>query len=350
MVIAKKYSIFDIPNGRKTHHGSIPRLGGVSFTPSVIFAMTFTIGVFFKYINKSDVAAYSGYYPDMMECNLFLCGLLLIYFGGVKDDLVGLRYRHKFLIQILSAMLVVFSGIYIDNFYGLLGIHEVVPWIGIPLTVIILIFVINAINLIDGIDGLASSISIFACCIYGTLFLFHGLWVYAALAFSTVGALIPFFCYNVFGNIKKGRKLFMGDAGSLTLGFILSYLSVRYICHIPEFMMAPIGNALVVAVSPILIPMLDVVRVVLVRLRKRRHIFKADRNHIHHKLLDMGMSKSSALLLILSLNATFCIINFILMQHLNCTFIFLTDILLWSAANIYFSYVKKKRNVSIAVY
>jgi UDP-N-acetylmuramyl pentapeptide phosphotransferase/UDP-N-acetylglucosamine-1-phosphate transferase len=346
LAIAIKYSLFDTQNERKLHKGTVSRLGGVSFIPCILFAMTFSIGIFFKYVNENND---NGHFPNLLEYNFLVCGLLMIYLGGVKDDFIGIRYRHKFLIQILSAVFVVFSGLYIDNLHGFLGIREVIPWIGIPLTIVILVFVINAMNLIDGMDGLASSISIFALCIYGTLFLLHGIWIYAALAFSTVGTLIPFFYYNMFGNIEKGHKLFMGDAGSLTLGFILGFLSLRYVCHTPELMM-PTGNMLVVAVSPILVPMFDVVRVILVRIKKGRHLFKADRSHIHHKLLDLDLSNSFTLLLILFISATFCFINFTLMQHINCTFIFLIDILLWSVANVYFSYALRRKKVNEAVF
>ncbi|MDR2680625.1 MAG: undecaprenyl/decaprenyl-phosphate alpha-N-acetylglucosaminyl 1-phosphate transferase [Tannerella sp.] len=301
--------------------------------------MMFSFGVFYRLIDGFE---YDGFYPNHSEFSLFLCGLLLIYLGGVKDDLIGLRYRHKFTIQIISSVLVVISGFHINNFYGFLGIHEITPWIGMPLTVFIMVFIINAINLIDGIDGLASSISIFALCIYGTLFLLHGIWYYAALAFGTIGVLVPFFYYNVFGNVKKGRKLFMGDSGSLTLGFILGFLAIRYTCYKPDFIMS-IGNALVVAVSPLLIPMLDVIRVVLIRIKKRKHLFMADRRHIHHKLQDMGMRKSSALILILSMSSVLCIMNIILMRYINCTYIFLTNILLWVFVNKYFSHIVEKR-------
>jgi UDP-N-acetylmuramyl pentapeptide phosphotransferase/UDP-N-acetylglucosamine-1-phosphate transferase len=346
LVIAVKHSLYDEHNDRKTHEGSVPRIGGVSFIPCIFFAMMFSFGIFYKY---ADETGYSGYYPDLSEFSFFSCGALLIYLGGVKDDFIGLRYRHKFTMQIISSAFIVVPGLSINNFYGFLSIHEIIPWTGVPLTIFILIFIVNAINLIDGIDGLAASISIFALCIYGTLFLLHGIWHYAALAFSTVGVLVPFFYYNMFGSIRKRRKLFMGDSGSLTLGFILSFLALRYACHKPDFI-APIDNALVIAVSPILIPIFDVVRVILVRIKKRRHLFHADRSHIHHKLLDMGLSKSFVLLLIISLNAAFCIINFILMQHINCTFIFLVDILLWSVANVYFSYVIRRKNVNESVF
>jgi UDP-N-acetylmuramyl pentapeptide phosphotransferase/UDP-N-acetylglucosamine-1-phosphate transferase len=344
LVIAVKHSLYDLPDERKTHKGAVPRIGGVSFVPCILFAVMFTLGVFYLY---SGAAENRGYYPNNSECHLFFCGLTLLYLGGVKDDLVGLRYRHKFTIQILSSLLIVFPGLYINNFYGLLGIYLITPWVGIPLTIFVLVFIINAINLIDGMDGLASGLSIFALCVYGTLFFLHGLWFYAVLAFATIGVLIPFFYYNVFGNVKKGRKLFMGDSGSLTLGLILGFLAIRYACYRPDIM-TPIGNMFVIAVSPILIPMLDMMRVILVRLKRRKHLFKADRSHIHHKLMDMGIEKSTALVILLTINGGLCIVNFMLLNFLNSNLIFLIDIVLWSGINIWFTYiVRKKQSVKV---
>lgn len=344
LVIAVKHSLYDIPDERKTHTGAVPRIGGVSFIPCILFAMIFVFGLFDMFAD--GVSDFKYYHPNVSEFSLFFCGVLLLYLGGVKDDLVGLRYRHKFTIQIISSALIVFSGLYINNFYGLLGIYSIPFWIGMPLTVLVLVFVINAMNLIDGMDGLASGISIFALSVYGTLFLLHGLWFYSVLAFSTVGVLIPFFYYNVFGNVKKGRKLFMGDSGSLTLGLILGFLSVRY-AHYSPGIMEPVGNTLVIAVSPILIPMLDVMRVILVRARNRKPLFEADRSHIHHKLMDMGLGKSTALVILLCISSGFCLINFILIGYLNSLVIFLIDIALWSSLNIYFSYLVRRRKLQL---
>jgi UDP-N-acetylmuramyl pentapeptide phosphotransferase/UDP-N-acetylglucosamine-1-phosphate transferase len=345
LVIAARHSLYDIPDERKTHKGAVPRIGGVSFVPCIIFAIMFTLGIFHLY---PGMAENRGYYPNNSEFYLFFCSLMLLYLGGVKDDLVGLRYRNKFIIQILSSSLIVLSGLYINNFYGLLGIYPVTSYIGIPLTVFVLVFIINAMNLIDGMDGLASGLSIFALCVYGTLFFLHGLGFYAALAFGTVGVLIPFFYYNVLGNVKKGRKLFMGDSGSLTLGLVLGFLAIRYTCYQPN-VITPVGNMLVIAVSPILIPMLDVMRVILVRLKKRKHLFKADRNHIHHKLMDMGLRKSIVLVILLATNSGFCIVNFILLNFLDSHFIFLIDIVLWSAINTWLTGIVRKRKQNLKI-
>ena len=343
LVIAVKHSLYDIPNNRKIHNGAVPRIGGVSFVPCILFSLLLVHGVFYMFIDKIEE---NWIYPNYSEISFFICGLLLLYLGGVKDDLVGMRYKYKFIIQIITASLIVFSGLYINNLYGLFNIYEIATWIGMPLTIIAIVFVINAVNLIDGMDGLASGISIFALCVYGTLFLLNDALTYSVLAFSTVGVLIPFYYYNVFGNVKKGRKLFMGDSGSLTLGLILGFLALQYI-HYNLGEINPIGDTLIIAISPILIPMLDVMRVILSRAKNRKHLFKADRGHIHHKFIDMGMSKSTALVLLLLISSGFCVLNFILMKWLDSLLIIIIDVVLWTVINMYFSHIIKKRRTKI---
>ena len=343
LVIAVKHSLYDIPDKRKTHTGDIPRIGGVSFIPCIFLSMLLVFGAFYIFADGTDLPYY---YPNYSELYLFFCGLMLLYLGGVNDDLVGMRYLSKFAIQFTVALLIVFSGLYINNFYGLFNIYEISSWIGIPLTIMALVFIINAINLIDGMDGLASGIGIFALCFYGILFLFYGELYYSVLAFSTLGVLVPFFYYNVFGSVKKGRKLFMGDSGSLTLGLILGFLAIKYAHYNPDFL-KPAGNLLIIALSPILLPILDVIRVILTRVKRRKHIFKPDRSHIHHKLMDMGFSKSTALITLLLINCGFCVINFFLADFLDSVLLFIIDIVLWVFINVYFTHILKKRRLSI---
>ncbi len=338
LVIAKKHSLYDSCDERKIHDGNIPRIGGVSFTPCIIFATMFVAGIFDLFADNTDK---SRFLPGDAEFYLFFCGLILLYLGGVKDDLVGLRYIYKFAIQIFASSLIVLSGLYINNLYGFWGIHEIPFWIGEPLTILVLVFIINAINLIDGLDGLASGLSIFALSIYGIIFILNDAWFYAVIAFSSLGVLIPFFYYNVFGSIKKGQKIFMGDSGSLTLGLIMGFLILRLINYDPEVIKMK-EDILVIAVSPILIPMLDVIRVVYVRIRNKKNIFIADRSHIHHKMMKIGINKSTALLFLLLINAGFCLMNFLLIYKLDSLYIFLIDMMLWTMINIYLSSIVKK--------
>ena len=239
---------------------------------------------------------------------LFACGMTLLYLTGIADDLVGVRYRQKFAIQIFCACLFPLSGLWINDLYGLFGIHELSAYVGIPFTVLTVVFITNAINLIDGIDGLASGLSSVALLVFTFLFISKGLWSYAMLSAGTFGVLVPFFYYNVFGSVERARKIFMGDTGSLTLGYILSFLAIKYSQHNTDIM--PTSKAaFLIAFSTMIIPAFDVVRVVLVRIREGHSPFEPDKNHIHHKLLAIGLSPRRAMLSLLSMSCAFSAAN-----------------------------------------
>ena len=159
LVVAYRKKLFDIPNERK-----VPRLGGISFVPTILFSLSFVTGL--RYLIGFEIAENRLHFI-IPEFFFLICGLTLLYLSGIKDDLVGLRYRTKFFIQILAASMFPLAGLWINNLYGLAGIHELSPYIGIPLTILMTVFIINAINLIDGIDGLASGLSIIALSVLG---------------------------------------------------------------------------------------------------------------------------------------------------------------------------------------
>lgn len=330
LVVAYRKRLFDLPDARKVHNQKIPRLGGISFAPSIVFALSFTTGLryLFGYEVRQDLLG-----SIIPEFYFFICGLTLLYLTGVKDDLVGLRYRSKFLVQLIAACLIPLSGLWINNLYGIIGIHELSPWIGIPLTVLVIVFICNAMNLIDGIDGLASGLSSVSLIILGSLFLFNGMWGYALLAFTTLGVLIPFFFYNVFGKAECCKKIFMGDTGSLTLGYILSFLIIRYSTFDPTFMPYFKGS-IVIAFSTLLIPLFDVFRVMFIRWRTHKCLFQGDRNHIHHKCLAMGFTQHQTLVLILFLACLFSTINIVLAPAIDNNWLVLGDVVLWIGGNV----------------
>jgi UDP-N-acetylmuramyl pentapeptide phosphotransferase/UDP-N-acetylglucosamine-1-phosphate transferase len=198
----------------------------------------------------------------------------------------------------------------------------------------------NAINLIDGIDGLAASLCILALFVSGSVFLYYRVWAYALSAFVTTGLLIPFFYYNVFGKAGKS-KIFMGDTGSLTLGYLIAFLTIRFIATPPA--LPHTGGAIAIAFGPLAVPVFDVCRVMLVRARKGLHLFTADCNHIHHKFLTMGFSHRMALAAIFSIAVCFVLLNSILSQFLNSAIILLIDAISWTGLHLYFNRVINKR-------
>ncbi len=342
LLISLRKRLFDVPDARKVHTHPIPRLGGLTFFPTIVFVLCFMLAfrVIFEHL-PNEVFQVSM----ASEMLLLVAGMTLLYIVGIGDDLVGVRYKKKFYVQIASASLFPVAGLYINDFYGLLGIHAVTPWLGIPLTVLLVVFITNAINLIDGIDGLASSICIVALSVFGIIFAMANYWMYALLAFTSVGVLIPFFGYNVFGNPERGRKIFMGDTGSLTLGYILSFLVIKYCMHTDMDCISISDAPIAVAFSILLVPCLDVIRVVLGRVRRGKSPFLPDKTHIHHKFMAMGFTPRSSLIL-LQVISTFFILSTLLAinYHIDINLIFVFDVAVWTLLNIWFSKVIHKKS------
>lgn len=343
LIISLRKRLFDVPDERKVHTRPIPRLGGATFFPVILFV--FCMLTAFRVL--------MGFIPNELytvgmaiEMLCLFSGLTLLYLIGIGDDLVGVRYRKKFLYQILVSVLIPVAGLYINNFYGLFGVYEVTPYIGIPLTMLLIIFITNAINLIDGIDGLASSICIVALVFFGVIFAVDSLWMYAMLAFAATGVLIPFFMYNVFGNAERGKKIFMGDTGSLTLGFLISFMVIKYCMYTGVEPPSVIGKPVIIAFSILLVPCLDVVRVVLGRARRKKHLFQPDKTHIHHKFLAMGFTPRNSLILIQALSTAFIVGNVVgSFYGVDINILFWADVLAWTVLNVWFSKViRKKQN------
>lgn len=337
LVISLRKRLFDQPDSRKVHHRPISRLGGVTFFPVILIVMC-TIGLLQFYEMENITSSV------ISESLCLVAGLMLLYMIGVCDDLIGVRYRRKFEVQILAAAFLPFAGLSIQNLGGLFGWYEISPLVGVPLTMLLTVFLINAINLIDGIDGLASGLCMVAITLFGMSFAWHGSWMYALLAFASVGVLVPFFFYNVFGNANRGHKIFMGDTGSLTLGFILSVMVVKYVSVMVQESSRLDGAPVVMAFSVLLVPSLDVCRVVLNRFRRRVHPFKPDKCHIHHKFLNMGFTPRRSMILIQLMAVSFIVFTLVLLRiGLLAPVVFILDILVWTLMNVWFSRIIRRR-------
>lgn len=337
LVISLRKRLFDQPDSRKVHHRPISRLGGVTFFPVILIVMC-TVGLLQFYEMENITSSV------ISESLCLVAGLMLLYMIGVCDDLIGVRYRRKFEVQILAAAFLPFAGLSIQNLGGLFGWYEISPLVGVPLTMLLTVFLINAINLIDGIDGLASGLCMVAITLFGVSFAWHGSWMYALLAFASVGVLVPFFFYNVFGNANRGHKIFMGDTGSLTLGFILSVMVVKYVSVMVQESSRLDGAPVVMAFSVLLVPSLDVCRVVLNRFRRRVHPFKPDKSHIHHKFLNMGFTPRRSMILIQLMAVAFIALTLVLLRiGLLAPVVFMLDILVWTLMNVWFSRIIRRR-------
>lgn len=340
LVISHKHKLYDIPDERKIHETPIPRLGGLSFFPTITVTIALLMAV--RYLLGYDVI----HIPErivLVEFLFLLSGSCILYVVGVGDDIIGISYRSKFLAQIICGFLLSLSGLWIHDLNGFMGISAIPAYIGYPLTIFIVVFITNAFNLIDGIDGLASGLVSLSLVVFSLIFIKERQLIYALVAISTLGVLLPFWFYNVFGNQQRGHKLFMGDTGSLTLGFILSFLTLR-ICQTGvegKF----VTNHVIVAVSSLVVPLLDVIRVALHRIRKHRNPFKPDRNHIHHKLLRAGMRKRYVTLAIIGMALFYIVLNYFLNKWMNITFVLIIDFAIWYIVHAIINYFIKKVEV-----
>lgn len=330
LVISYKKQLFDLPSARKVHNLPIPRLGGITFYPIVV--ITFFLLAAFRF-------THFGYDEPVPLCNLFFVftlffvGMTLLFLVGVADDLVSVSYRYKFLVQILASLLLPVSGLYINNLGGIFGIHQVHWVFGYAMTVFLCVYVINAINLIDGIDGLASGLSLIALFFFSLMCLMQKSYTQLILLGSIFGVLFVFFFFNVFGRAERKHKIFMGDTGSLILGYIISFFLVHFMYESPSFSQWEDGYA-IVALSSVMVPLFDVIRIVVSRLRSHRNPFLPDKNHIHHKVLRTGLNRIQTMAVILGISLFFVVINILLVRVLNYTVILIIDFVVWICINV----------------
>ncbi|MBD5245050.1 MAG: undecaprenyl/decaprenyl-phosphate alpha-N-acetylglucosaminyl 1-phosphate transferase [Barnesiella sp.] len=334
LLVSYRRKLFDEPDERKIHRGAVPRLGGIAFTPVICFSVSLLLGMAYL---LGDIEIEYLMRMNAQSVAFGFCALLMLYLTGMADDLIGVRYRAKFIIQIFCAVLLVGGGLCIVDLHGVIALNQISPWLGIPLTLLVVVYVINAINLIDGIDGLCSGLSSAAFIIYGIAFLMMGKPVHAMLSFASLGVLMQFFYYNVFGNPDRGKKIFMGDTGSLTIGLLLVFEGLTILHDTPEKLPMFHTNPIIFALSPLLIPCFDVARVFLHRIRRHGNPFLPDKTHIHHKLLALGIPQRVAMVVIVISAVLFSLINIFISRYIEVNLLLLLDIIIWTVVNLWLS-------------
>ena len=294
--------LYDLPNGRTSHIKATPYLGGVAVFTSLIISTVLSGGIEFTSEHVYIIAA-----------------LTILLFIGLKDDIVSLNPYKKLIGQMIAAVILVVMGdIRIDNFYGCLGL-EGIPYIpSVFFTIFVIIVIINGINLIDGIDGLASAVCLLISITLGIWFLYAGFIFYAIISFSLIGSLIAFFYFNVF---SKDHKIFLGDSGSLIIGLTVAVMIIRFISYqtiVPDHV--AINSVPAIAFGILIVPFFDTIRVFSLRISQGRSPFSADRQHVHHMLLDFGHSHLQATLLLVLINLLIILLSLSL-QHFNAVYL-----------------------------
>lgn len=323
----------DIPNHRKVHTKPIPRLGGLIFLPCA--AISFSISwLIYNFCIKEDTTI-------QFSTICMTVGAFTIYMVGLVDDIHELRANTKFLIQFVAALIFPLCNLMISDLHGFLGINEIPFIVSYPLTVFVILLITNSMNLIDGIDGLASGLSILILACFIFLFAMKGQFCFSLISAAALGPVIGFFCYNVWGRVGK-NKIFMGDSGSLFLGYIISYLCIKY--QMDDSYIFFDEGALLTSFTLVIIPSFDVIRVAISRRLRGIDMFTPDKTHIHHLFLAMGLDMHQTLVSILCLFMAFCGLNYVLFQmEIPIEWIILSDIASYSLT-IFFTKLLKKQN------
>ena len=305
--IVRTKNLMDKPNQRSSHKEKTPTMGGVAFFASLLSSL------YFLQVYDSHKLGLS-----------LVIGLLILFYIGIKDDLVGVSPRTKIIGQMLSFIFVMDSNeLSITSLNGFLGFYELPLWISYFLGICIIISIVNAYNLIDGINGSASMVGIMIFSIFSYIFYQTEDYYFVLLSISSIGCLSAFLRYN----ISKKNSIFMGDTGSLLIGFVIGVCTLRFLnLPIERLSMANINyyNKFVLVFIILYIPFVDTMRVFLIRILKHRSPFFADRNHIHHIMIDyMKLSHIQASLLLALFNLLVFIFFYIANLYISTITLFI---------------------------
>lgn len=276
--ISRRKNLMDEPGVRSSHLRKIPNLGGI--------AIFYSIGI------CASIFAY-----ELFDLYKFLfASLIILLYVGVMDDIVVMRAYKKLVAQIVvSALIVIGSDIRIRSLFGIFGIYEFNYWASVLFSIITFIILINAFNLIDGIDGLAGGYSVICSALFGMSYYRLGEYNYPLVVLSAIiiGTVLAFLYYNL--SHYRTNKIFMGDTGSMLLGFLLAFTCICFIDifidkQLPNIPKYHLQSAPVVAVAILILPIVDTLNVIIIRLCNKKSPFDADKNHIHHKLLKLNLT------------------------------------------------------------
>jgi UDP-GlcNAc:undecaprenyl-phosphate GlcNAc-1-phosphate transferase len=310
--VAEMKKLFDIPDERKVHLTPITPLGGLGIFAGFIFGCLLTL-----------------HFNQFADLQYFIAASFVIFFLGLKDDILVISPVKKFIGQVLAAFIIIYyGGVQIHSMHGFLGIDQLPEMFSLLLTYFAIIVVINSFNLIDGVDGLAGTLGLLSTTIFGIFFLYTHMLPYAVIAFSMAGSLLAFLIFNF-----QPAKIFMGDTGSLLIGTINSILVVKFINTASATDQTfPIGASPAIGFTILMIPLLDTLRVFGIRIFYRRSPFSPDRNHIHHLLLDRGFSHRAITIFLVAINLATIVLVY-LGRNLNCT------LLIFSVFAVFFAII-----------
>jgi len=290
--------LFDEPGERKIHIRITPTIGGIIIFAATLFSFSLWYEIDFKSISTMDQLNRAAQY--VKEFKLIIATSLVLFFVGVKDDIIGTAPIKKLIAHLLVGLILVLMGdIRITGLHGIFSIYEIPYWGSVFLSLFTYIVVVNAFNLIDGVDGLAAGVGLIVSSSFAVWFIIAHDYVIASLAVSLAGSLIGFLVFNF-----SPAKIFMGDSGSLTIGLLLCVMGIKLL----EYPIDKLDGVLVHLSKPVYVvaafiyPLADTLRIFIIRAAKGISPFSADRNHLHHRLIDCGLNHTKTVIIIYTFN------------------------------------------------
>lgn len=324
-------NLVDQPSQRSSHLKSTPTMAGVSFFLTMIMTLFFIQNFDTDKIGLSLVAA-----------------ITIVFMVGLKDDLVVSTPKAKLIMETIAILFILFSStMQVTTLSGFLGINEIPIAVSYPAIILLVLTIINAYNLIDGIDGLASVVAIVVFSIFGIIFFATGKYFYLLICLSFIGMLFAYLNYN----LSHTKKIFMGDTGSLIIGFCIGFCSLKYIAMTNadfDLLTFKPENKLIVLVGVLFIPLFDMVRIIGVRLLNQKNPLTPDRNHIHHILVDSGLPHSKTALLLGIVNYIIAGLFIYLASQYNYFQMLGILMTLFTILLVIFDKLKEKNNVAIS--
>ncbi|MFZ9847506.1 MAG: glycosyltransferase family 4 protein [Flavobacteriales bacterium] len=322
--VADMKHLYDEPDERKSHKKKIPTLGGLAMFAGIMIAITLFSGTQF------------------MERRFITCALIIIFFIGMKDDIILIAPLKKMIGQIIAVSIVVILGkVRLTGFYGFLGIHEIHESFSIMLSIFTILVIMNGFNLIDGIDGLAASTGVVVSTFFGFWFFINGAEYqqeWALLSFVLTAVLLAFLYYNL-----TPAKIFMGDTGSLISGLIIGVLTIKFIDVNPDATRLQFNSVPIVAFSILIVPLFDTLRVFTLRVLAGKSPLHPDQNHIHHRLLALGLTHLQSTSILVIANILIIALVYLMQPNVNAVVMLLLLIGLCSFLSYIPSIILKKR-------
>lgn len=290
---SQKKNLGDAPGRRKIHKKVTPSLGGIAIFLGFAMASSFWMD-----------------FSQWDAIRFVLSSLLIVFIIGVRDDLVPFRALHKLFGQIVAVIILLFSGIYIESFYGFMGVYEIPVVVGYLLTAFSIIVITNSFNLIDGLDGLAGSVGLVALVAFGVWFYLAGDYMFSLFSFAMTGGLLAFLVFN-----WEPSEIFMGDTGAMVIGMLLAILAIHFMKvnnSLPEAHVMKFSASIASAAAFIIVPLADTLRIIILRLSKGKSPFSPDKSHIHHAIMRMGITHSKTAMILALVNLSFISLSYLM--------------------------------------